>query len=128
MDYFDRLAALRTRLAALDRRQWPLIAESVGITRNLPAKIVYEPKREFRPSSIAPLLAFFDAVDAGERQLPDVAGQAVAPRSRKKVAVDSAAIVDKRAGSDRREADVPIAFVNRRKGPRRDSDRDGAHA
>ncbi len=65
---------LAARLRNIPSRQWEAIAAAAGCTASLPRKVVYEPDRNFGVKTLAPLVQFFNDVDAGRRQMPpDVA-------------------------------------------------------
>ena len=65
LDYLTR------RLREVGPRRWEAIADEVGISRSLPAKLVYGNRDNPRVQTIQPLLDFFSDVDRGERSLPE---------------------------------------------------------
>ena len=69
IDYLMR----RLREAGPDR--WELIAEEAGIAKTLPRKIAYGDRKNPGTKTIQPLLDYFDAVDRGEREMPEPAKQ-----------------------------------------------------
>jgi hypothetical protein len=64
LDYLIR------QLKAAGPRRWEAIADEAGVSRSLPAKLVYRNREDPRVGTIQPLLDFFGAVERGERALP----------------------------------------------------------
>jgi transcriptional regulator with XRE-family HTH domain len=62
---------LRRRLRDAGPRRWERIAAECGLSRRTPARLVYGERDNPTISTVQPLLDYFDAVDRGERVLPD---------------------------------------------------------
>lgn len=68
MDPITRLISdLRDWIRSHPRAVWPMIAAEAGVGEKLLDKVVYCPGREFRGSTIGPLLELHRLVAAGER-------------------------------------------------------------
>jgi hypothetical protein len=67
---------LKRKLREAGPGRWELIADQTGVAKTLPRKIAYDAKRE-NPGvqTIQPLLDFFQAVERGERDLPEPAAK-----------------------------------------------------
>jgi hypothetical protein len=63
---------LKRRLREAGAARWEAIAAEAGVGKTLPRKLVYDSKRE-NPgvATIQPLLDYLNAVDRGERELPE---------------------------------------------------------
>lgn len=68
------MSYLQRNLKDAGSSRWEAIAESAGVSKSLPRKIVYE-RKEHGPGvlTVQPLIDYFQAVDRGERELPEVA-------------------------------------------------------
>lgn len=67
------LGYLTRQLRAAGPRRWEAIADAVGVSRSLPAKLVYGNRENPRVQTIQPLLDYFAAVERGEATLPEPA-------------------------------------------------------
>lgn len=69
MDYLKR------KLREVGPQSWEAVAKEAGVAATLPRKIVYDAKRDNpKVGTVQPLLDYFQAVDRGERHLPEKAG------------------------------------------------------
>lgn len=59
------------RLRAAGPASWEHIAREAGIAKTLPRKLVYGDRGNPGVLTIQPLVDYFDAVDRGERKLPE---------------------------------------------------------
>jgi len=71
----DPIRRLQDRLRAVPSSLWPLIAAEAGVESQLPKKVVHRP-RNFGIYTVLPLMQYFDAIDAGLRELPRVTVEA----------------------------------------------------
>jgi hypothetical protein len=69
---------LKRRLQESGPGLWEPIALECGIAKTLPRKIAYSDRENPGVQTIQPLLDFFQAVDRGDRQLPELIEKAVA--------------------------------------------------
>jgi hypothetical protein len=66
MDYLKR------KLAEAGSARWEAIADKAGVAKSLPRKLAYDSDRDNpKVGTIQPLLDYFQAVDRGERELPE---------------------------------------------------------
>lgn len=61
---------LRRKLKDAGSSRWEAIADAAGVSKVLPRKVCYE-RDNPGVVTIQPLLDFFQAVDRGERELPE---------------------------------------------------------
>lgn len=64
---------LKRRLREAGSARFDSIADAAGVTPSFIRKFVYGSRDNPRVQTIQPLIDFFQAVDRGERDLPDVA-------------------------------------------------------
>lgn len=64
---------LRRKLREVGPARWELIAKECGVSTALPRKIAYGDRDNPGVNTIQPLIDFFDAVERGERELPEIA-------------------------------------------------------
>ena len=69
---------LKRKLRDAGSARWELIAATCGVAKTLPRKIAYDDRDNPGVQTIQPLLDFFQAVDRGEKNLPDVPAPATA--------------------------------------------------
>lgn len=62
---------LKRNLREAGAARWEAIAAEVGCAKTLPRKIAYGDRENPGVDTIQPLLSFFQAVDRGEKSLPD---------------------------------------------------------
>lgn len=62
---------LQTKLRAAGPRRFARIAAETGVSESLLPKLAYGMRDNPRVQTIQPLLDYFNAVDRGERRLPD---------------------------------------------------------
>ena len=67
------LRPLIDRLRASGPASWEQIAAEAGVAKTLPRKIVYGDRENPGVLTIQPLIDYFDAIDRGERGLPEQA-------------------------------------------------------
>ncbi len=65
------LDQLVQRLKNVGHSRWERVAEAAGVSKTLPRKLAYGDRTDPRISTVQPLIDYFDAVDRGERQLPN---------------------------------------------------------
>lgn len=65
---------LKRKLKDVGPSRWELIADAAGVAKTLPRKLAYDTTRE-NPGvqTIQPLIDYFNAVERGERELPELA-------------------------------------------------------
>lgn len=65
---------LKRKLREVGPARWELIADQAGVAKTLPRKLAYDSTRE-NPGvqTIQPLIDYFNAVERGEQQLPELA-------------------------------------------------------
>lgn len=64
---------LKRRLREAGAARFDAIAEEAGVTPSFIRKFVYGSRENPRVQTVQPLLDYFQAVDRGERVLPDLA-------------------------------------------------------
>ena len=62
---------LKRRLREAGANRFDAIAENTGVTGSFIRKFVYGSRENPRVQTVQPLIDFFDAVDRGEKKLPD---------------------------------------------------------
>lgn len=62
---------LKRNLRAAGHARWESIAEEAGIAKTLPRKIAYNDRDNPGIQTVQPLIDFFQAVDRGEKYLPE---------------------------------------------------------
>lgn len=65
------LEPLVARLRAAGHARWELIAAEAGVAKTLPRKLACGDRTNPTIGTVEPLIAYFDAVDRGERVLPE---------------------------------------------------------
>lgn len=64
---------LKRRLLEIGPQSFEAVADEAGVAKTLPRKIVYDPNRDNpKVGTVQPLLDYLQAVDRGERELPEV--------------------------------------------------------
>jgi len=63
---------LKRNLKAAGSARWEAIATECGIAKSLPRKIAYDDRDNPGVQTIQPLLDFFQAVERGEKTLPEI--------------------------------------------------------
>lgn len=66
------LAPLVARLRALPSSSWEAIAREAGCAKTLPRKIATRDRENPGVQTIQPLIDYFEAVDRGEKSLPEI--------------------------------------------------------
>ena len=61
---------LKRRLREYGPQRWEVIADTAGVARSLPRKIVYGDRENPGLQTIQPLLTFLQDVERGERVVP----------------------------------------------------------
>lgn len=64
---------LKRRLREAGHGRWEAIALEAGVAKTLPRKIAYDDRDNPGVQTVQPLLDFFQAVDRGEKALPELA-------------------------------------------------------
>lgn len=72
------MAGLVARLRSAGRARWQAIAVDAGVTPTMVRKIAYGERTNPGVLTVERLLAYFAAVDRGERRLPDPAVDRIA--------------------------------------------------
>ncbi len=62
---------LKRNLRAAGSARWEAIAEEAGIAKTLPRKIAFNDRDNPGIQTVQPLIDFFNAVDRGEKALPE---------------------------------------------------------
>ena len=62
---------LQTKLRAAGPRRFALIAADTGVSESLLPKLAYGMRDNPRVQTVQPLLDYFQAIDRGERELPE---------------------------------------------------------
>lgn len=65
------LDKLKRNLRSAGVARWEPIAHAAGVARTLPRKIVYGDRENPGVQTVQPLVSFFEAVERGERRLPE---------------------------------------------------------
>ncbi len=70
---------LRRRLRDAGPLRWEQIATACGVAKTLPRKLAYGDRENPGVLTIQPLIDFFQAVDRGDRELPEPAPKEPSP-------------------------------------------------
>jgi len=66
------LSPIVERLRKAGSANWEAIAEAAGVAKSLPRKLATGDRSNPTVQTIQPLVDYFEAVDRGEKALPDV--------------------------------------------------------
>lgn len=64
---------LKRKLKEAGAGRWELIAAEAGVAKTLPRKLAYEDRENPGVQTIQPLIDYFQSIERGERNLPEVA-------------------------------------------------------